>query len=90
MRRWITAFWIVQLVGIACSWFWQHPFSPASSFLWGTGLLTLFPGNLLGGWTVQRLFWQNHLTIGSMSVIATLLAVIVNAGVWFMVVKLCL
>ena len=44
MRRWIVTFSIVQLVGIASSWFSEHPYSAASSFLWGCGVVRLcFP-----------------------------------------------
>jgi hypothetical protein len=81
------AFVVVQLVGIACSWFWQHPYSAASSFLWGTGLLALLPGNLLGTWAVESLFWSSGLTLGIMSVVGLALAVAINAVVWFVVVK---
>jgi hypothetical protein len=81
------AFVVVQLVGIACSWFSQHPYSAASSFLWGTGLLALLPGNLLGTWAVESLFWRSGLTLGIMSVVGLALAVAINAVVWFVVVK---
>jgi hypothetical protein len=87
MRRWVVTFSIVQLVGIASSWFWEHPHSAASSFLWGVGLFTLFPGNLLSTWGVQSLLWQSHLTLGVMSVIATVLCIVINAAVWFGAMK---
>jgi len=87
-NRIVIAFVIVQLVGIACSWFWQHPYSGASSFLWGVGLLALLPGNLLGTWAVQSLLWHSHLTLGMMSIIALVLGVAINAVVWLVVVKL--
>lgn len=87
MRRWVVTFSIVQLVGIACSWFSEHPYSAASSFLSGLGWLTLFPGNLLGTWAVQSLLWQSKLTLGAMTLIATALCVGINAAVWFLVIK---
>jgi len=87
MRRWIVAFSIVQLVGIASSWFWEHPYSAASSFLWGVGLFTLLPGNLLGTWAVQSLLWQSHLTLGAMSAITAVVCIGINAVVWFGVMK---
>jgi hypothetical protein len=89
MRRWIVIFSVVQLVGMASSWFWQHPYSAASSFLWGVSLFTLLPGNLLASWAVESLFWQSHLTLGGMSVISAVLCVAINAVVWFGVVAIC-
>jgi len=87
-RSVVIAFVAVQLVGIACSWFWEHPYSGGSSFLWGAGLLALFPGNLLGMWAVQSLLWHSRLTLGAMSMIAIVLGVAINAVVWFVVVKI--
>jgi hypothetical protein len=86
-RSAVIAFVAVQVVGIACSWFCQHPYSAASSFLWGTGVLTLLPGNLLGTWAVESLLWHSRLTLAVMSIIAIVLAVAINAVVWFVVVK---
>jgi hypothetical protein len=88
-RTVVIAFIVVQLAGIACSWFWQHPYSGASSFLWGTGLLALLPGNLLGTWAVQSLLWHSRLTLGAMSLIAIVLGVVINAAVWFGIVAVC-
>jgi len=47
----------------------------------------LLPGDLLGTWAVQSLLWQRSLTLGAMSVIATVLCVGINAAVWFGVFK---
>jgi hypothetical protein len=80
LRRWIIVFFsAVQLLGIACSWLWDHPASAVSSLLWGTALVTLFPGNLLGAWIVEKLFWQSHLSLVSMGIISTVLLVVINA-----------
>ena len=86
-RTVVIAFVVVQLVGIASSWFWEHPYSAASSFLWGVGLFTLLPGNLLGTWSVQSMLWQSHLTLGAMSAITAVLCVGINAVVWFGAMK---
>lgn len=56
-RRAWAIFGLVEVVGLACAWL-QHAPSAASSFLWGAGFLLLFPGDLLGAWIMERLFWQ--------------------------------
>jgi hypothetical protein len=87
MRRWIVVVSIVQLVGVVSSWFAEHPHSAASSFLWGLALFALLPGNLLSTWAVQKLLWQSHLSLATMSAIATVLCVGINAVVWFGIIK---
>ncbi len=87
LRRWMIVFLSVQLLGIGCSWFWDHPASAASSLLWGTALVTLFPGNLLGAWIVEKLFWQSHLSLVSMGMISTVLLVVINAIIWLAIAK---
>ncbi len=87
-RRWIIVFFsAVQLLGIGCSWLWEHPPSAASSLLWGTGLFALFPGNLLSAWIVEKLFWQSRLSLMSMGIISTVLLLVINATIWLVVVK---
>ena len=89
MRRSVVIFSMVQLLGIASSWFWEHPYSVFSSFLWGVSFFALLPGNLLGPWAVQSLLWQKGLTLGTLSVIAIVLCVGINAVFWFLVVAVC-
>jgi len=55
--------------------------------LWGTALFTLFPGNLIGAWIIEKLFWQSGLSLVSMGILSTLLLVVINAAVWFAVGK---
>lgn len=86
-RALVIVFLVVQLGGVVCSWLWQHPYSGASSFLWGTGLVALLPGNILGTWVVQGLLWHTPSTLGTMSVIALFLGVAINAVVWLVIVK---
>jgi len=82
----LVVFVAVQLIGLACAWFWHHPYSGASSFLWGVSFVGLLPGNLLGDLLVEKLFWQSHLPTDLLMVVAT---VLINALVWFVVVKSC-
>ncbi len=86
MRRLIVFFSVVQLVGLGCAWL-QHPPSAASAFLWGTGFVLLFPGDLLSARIMQKLFWQSHLSLTSMSAISAVLLVAINAVIWFLVAK---
>jgi hypothetical protein len=84
--RLIVLFSVVQLVGLGCAWL-QHPPSAASAFLWGTGFVLLFPGDLLSAWIMQKLFWQSHLSLASMNAISAVLLVGINAIIWLAVVK---
>jgi hypothetical protein len=81
-HRAVLVFCMVQLVGIACSWFWDHPPSSASSFLWGTAFVLLFPGNIAGAVIIEKLFWQ-RMSLGTMGVVTTVVLVAVNAFIWF-------
>ena len=85
-RRFIVSFAVVQVVGMVCSWL-QHPPSAASPLLWGTGFVLLFPGDLLSAWIMEKLFWQSHLSLGSMTAITAVLLVAINAVIWFLVAK---
>lgn len=85
-RRLIVFFLVVQVVGMVCAWL-QHPPSAASSVLWGTGFVLLFPGDLLSAWTMEKLFWQSHLSLASMTAITAVFLVPANAIVWFVVAK---
>jgi hypothetical protein len=89
MKKLVFIFATVQIIGVACSWFWQHPYSSASSFLWGVGLFLLLPGNVLGSWLVEKLFWGTHLTLGAMSVVSAVLCVGINAVIWFGIAAIC-
>jgi hypothetical protein len=87
LRAWVIVFVVVQVLGIACSWFWNHPTSGISSLLWGTALVVLFPGNILSAWAVEALLWKSHLSLPLMGFISTVLTVTINAVVWWVVVK---
>lgn len=83
--RIFAAFAFVQLLGLGCSWLWNHPPSAVSSFLWGAAFLTLFPGNILGAVIVERLFWHSRLSLPTMGVMTTVVLVAINAFVWAVV-----
>lgn len=85
-RRLIVFFAVVQAVGMVCAWL-QHAPSAASSLLWVTGFVLLFPGDLLSAWVMEKLFWQSHLPLATMTAITAVFMVAINAVVWFLVVK---
>jgi hypothetical protein len=86
-RPLLTLFLIVQLVGISCLALWPHAPSSVSMPMWGTALIALFPGNFIGGFLAEKLFWQKGLSLSGLSVLAMLLQFLINAAIWFAVVK---
>ena len=87
-RTWVTAvFALVQSVGIACSWLWPYAPSDVGVVLWGTGLVLLIPGNFVASWIVEDAFWRSGLSLTSMGVLSTLLLFVINALLWFALVK---
>jgi hypothetical protein len=87
LRAWVIVFVVVQVLGVACSWFWNHPTSAGSSLLWGTALVVLFPGNIVGAWLIEALLWKSRLSLPTMGFISTVLTVAINAVVWWLAVK---
>lgn len=87
-RTWATAvFVLVQSIGIACSWLWQHVPADISVVLWGTALVLLIPGNFLASWIVENSFWQSGLSLTSMGAFSTLLLLAINTLLWLALVK---
>ena len=84
----LITFVVVQIVGLACSWLWHHPYSSASSFLWGIGFIALLPGNALGSWLVENLFWESHLLPLVTDLLTVVAVVAINAILWLAVTKL--
>jgi hypothetical protein len=74
--RIITLFLLVQSIGIACSWLWQHVPADAGVPLWGTGMLLLIPGDFIAAWMVEKSFWRSGLSLASMGILSTLLGYI--------------
>jgi hypothetical protein len=87
-RRIWTVFIAVQLFGLLCFWTWGYVSSQVGAAMWGTALITLFPGNFVSGFLVDRLLWKSPLTAVQMSVIDVPVEVAINACVWFLCVRL--
>ena len=86
-RIWII-FAAVQSLGLLCFWTWGYASSGLGAAMWATALITLFPGNFFSGVLVDKLLWKSSLTAVQMSVIDVPVEVAINAGVWFLCMKL--
>ncbi len=53
----------------------------------GTALILLFPGNFLGGWLVEKLFWQGPLSLVGIGLLSAVAAVAINAILGFVFAK---
>jgi hypothetical protein len=83
----LVIFLVVQLIGTCCLGLWQHAPSALSMPMWGTALIVLFPGNFLGGWIVETLLWRSRLPLIGMGLLSVLVALVINAIIWFVVAK---
>jgi hypothetical protein len=81
----LIIFLAVQIVGLACLALWQNVSPSLGIGMWGTSLILLFPGNFLGGWLVEKLFWHGPLSLTAIGWLSAVLAVIINALLWFLV-----
>ncbi len=84
-RTVLIIFVVVQILGLLCSWFSHHPYSSASALLWGTGLILLFPGNMLGSVLVEKLFGESHVPTSATDLLTVVAVVAINAILWFVV-----
>jgi hypothetical protein len=82
-RRTIILFTSVQLIGLVCDWTWQFAPQSVGSFLWGTALIALFPGNIVSAVIVEKLLWNSGLTLVAFSVIEIPILLAINAVLWF-------
>lgn len=83
----LIAFVIVQCFGLACMALWQHIASALGIAMWGTAMILMFPGNFLGGWLVEKLFWQGPLSLVGIGLLSALAALAINGVIWFAVAK---
>ena len=83
----LAVFLAVQFVGISCLTLWEHVPSAIGAPMWGTAMILLFPGNFLGGWVVEALFWQKGFSLTAIGALLLIVALTINAIIWFVVVK---
>jgi hypothetical protein len=78
-------FVIVEAVAVACWLTW--PLMPNASAigpaLWGTQLLLLMPGSVISGLAVERSLWMTGASLQLMSITALVLAIAINAAIWW-------
>jgi hypothetical protein len=86
VARWVILFVCVQVIGLACMWVWPHVQSIAGSFVWGTTLIALFPGNMLSAIIIEKVFWSSGLSLTSMAFIEMPVLVAINFALWFGVI----
>ena len=84
----ISVFVLVQAIGLAASWIWQHASGDLSVALWSVALVLLIPGNFLAAWVVESSLWHSGLSLMGMGILSTVLLVAINALVWIAFVKM--
>ncbi len=83
----LIIFAAAQIIGLLCSWFSHHPNSSAGALLWGTGFITLFPGDILGSWLIEKLFWESRLPESATDLLTILAVIAINSILWLAVVS---
>jgi len=48
-----------QVLGEICQWSWPSTYSAIGPVLWGGAFFLLLPGNLVGGYLIERFFWRS-------------------------------
>jgi hypothetical protein len=83
----IVVFLVAQFIGITCWWAWHYAPSSVGVPMWGASLVLLFPGNILGGWFIEQVFWRTSLSLLNMSILTTILQFVINGALWLGVIK---
>ena len=87
-KAWII-FAVVQCLGELCFWTWGYIATSALGlFLWGTALVTLFPGNILSAVGLEKMLWGSRVGLIAMQVIEIPIEIAINAAVWWLFAKL--
>jgi len=87
-RKPLIVFLAVQFFGLACALLWQRVPSSIEMALWGTWMILLFPGNFLGSWLIEKLFWRSHMPVLGTDLLTVVAVIAINGVIWFAVVKL--
>ncbi len=86
-KAWII-FAVVQCLGELCFWTWGYiATSAVGLFLWGTALVTLFPGNILSAVGLEKMLWGCRMGLISMQVIEIPFEIAINGAVWWLIAK---
>ncbi len=82
-RIWVV-FVCVQSMGQICFWTLGHVPLRFATTMWGTALISLFPGNFASGALIEKLLWGGGRTLTQMALIEAPLEIAINAVVWFL------
>jgi len=77
----------VQCLGLLCMNTWKFLPSEVSSFIWGTAIVLLFPGNFLGTLLTEKLLWKSGWPLTAMLAVEIPVLILINAAVWLGAVK---
>lgn len=89
MTRKVWFFFIVtQAIGESCFWTWEYVHSQVGLWLWGCGLILLFPGNFLSAIAIEKLLWNKGLTLIQLSALEVPIEIAINAVLWLLCIKL--
>lgn len=77
----------VELIGLVCMLSWQSAPPAIASYIWGTALVALFPGNLLSAVLIEKLFWTSPLPSAAMLAAEIPVLVAINAAIWFGLIR---
>lgn len=86
-NRATSVFAVLQWVGMALSWLWQHVSSEAGMVLWWAALILLIPGNFLASWIVEKSLWHSGFSLTSMGVLSAVLLFVFNVLLWFILMR---
>jgi hypothetical protein len=75
------SFAVLQLVGLVCMFTWQSAPLAIASLIWGTAVVTLFPGNFISTILIEKLFWTG-LRQSNMLAAGIPLLIAVNGALW--------
>jgi hypothetical protein len=84
-RKTWWAYAAFQLLGEICKWSWPRTESAVLPVLWGGAFFLLLPGNLVGGYLIERFFWQTGLTLFQMQLLLVPVELGINLAVWALV-----
>jgi hypothetical protein len=88
MRRVVLGVFVgTQIAGEICFWTGPHVLSSLGPILWVSGIVLLFPGEILGTAVVEKLLWSSGLTLLQMAVLEIPLAIAINLAAWLLCMK---
>jgi hypothetical protein len=87
-KRFLAAFATAQAVGEIAFWSWERLPPQIGVWLWGLGLILLFPGNFVGAMAVEKLLWNRGLSLIQLSVIEIPVEIVINLIIWMLLYKL--